>query len=200
MGLWTFAQCVPEDRQDLLSRWQTLEDVALAINLVAEVETSIWEKGTDPELLRCGRAAYKLRVPCHVYDAFFNSPAGYRAEYAISPNQGEKSNALLLGILMNKLLAAAPSCPIAQGVKVSLTGVQAKAWIDKEEVEDHLFDDTPEIIFPRWLHGCEGTAGVRAPVGTQLVIYGGWVDEGGREKINPKKTRRSQDIYECGFS
>lgn len=202
MKLWSFAQCVPEDRKELLLAWEKFEDIALALNLVADVEQSIWEGGDDPELRACGRAAYKLRVPPHIYDAFFNSPVGYRAQYAISPDQGETSNRLLLVILMNKLLAGAPSCPIARGVETSLRGLQAKAWIYEKEVEDHLFGDAPEIIFARWLDGkgCEGTAGFRAPVGTLLVVYGGWVDASGSERTNPKKMRRSQDIHECGFS
>jgi hypothetical protein len=137
-----------------------------------------------------------------LYDAFFNSPSGYRAQYAISPEQGDDSNALLFAILKNKLSATAPSCPVAGGAETSLKGIQAKAWIFEEEVKEHLFCDVPEIIFARWLEGrgCEGSAGIRAPVGTRLVIYGGWVDERGCERINPKKIYRSRDIHECGFS
>jgi hypothetical protein len=141
-----------------------------------------------------------LRVPNHLYDAFFNSPVGYRGQFAVSPNQGEKSNAFLIDILMNKLAAAAPKAPQAGWIEASLRGVQAKVWIDEAEVQDHLFDEAPEIDFSRWLHDCGSSVGVRAPLGTRLVVYGGWIDNTGLERINPKKVRRSQEIYECGFS
>jgi hypothetical protein len=81
------------------------------------------------------------------------SPAGYRAQYTVSVRQGEKSNSLL-DTLTSLLLANASASPIARGAELSLTGTQAKAWIDEEEVGDHFFIDTPEILFPWWLEGC----------------------------------------------
>jgi hypothetical protein len=43
-------------------------------------------------------------------------------------------------------------------------------------------------------------AGLLAPVGTKLEIKGAWVDEGGKERVDPQKLGRASEIHLTGFT
>jgi hypothetical protein len=104
--------------------------------------------------------------------------------------------------LLQPTLLAYSSTAAADLVRKSLSGAQAKVWIDESEVkvERHFHDITPEIDFPRWIKNSEDGAGPRAPIGTRLIVYGGWIDKGGREQVDPHKEYRSEEIHQCGFT
>jgi hypothetical protein len=200
MPLWSFTAAVPAERQRMLLECDSFDTIELSINLVAKVESFIWEPASARELAGCSRASYKLTVVPELYDLFFNSPVGYRAQYAASVNGGETANHRFIETLTNKLLAASFQACSESRLRTSLQARQAKVWIHEKEVESHLGGDEEEIFFPQWRGRCETDVGLRAPVGTELVIHGGWLDSSGIEKLNPFKLLRSKQIHECGFS
>src|SRR3954453_12735660 len=65
---------------------------------------------------RCGtdfyqghqRAIFQFQIAPEIYDDFFNSRAGYRAQYWISPEQGQSANAECLKALVPTILSVLP--------------------------------------------------------------------------------------------
>ena len=82
----------------------------------------------------------------------------------------------------------------------SLAATDAKIWILESEVELHLGDPTPEIVFDLWQQGTTDGVGLRAPIGTRLEVKGGWIDREGRERRDPYKATRGDDIHAFGYS
>jgi hypothetical protein len=179
--------------------WHSFDNTIGALMLDARVTGFVWEPFQGLMLRGCGRAEFLLQVhPC-IYDAFFNSPVGYRAQYALGPALGRSKNRELLDALKTKLIANTPESYLAQVVS-SIESVEAKIWIYEDEVQNHYFDESPEIDYAPWNNGSDGGVGLRAPVGTQLIVCGGWLDEHGHERVDPHKRRRSEEIHEAGFT
>lgn len=161
-----------------------------------------WERATKRELDGCYRASFVLTVPPDVYDAFFNSPVGYRGQFARSETQGEEANRKVIEVLLPRFLEIAANHPAAtlQFVMASLKGKQAKIWIDETEVDDQLTDPLPAIDYAEWEFNDRDGQGLRAPQGTKLEVKGGWVDPMGDVVVNPSKNNRSGNINRTGYS
>ena len=112
---------------------------------------------------------------------------------------GHSKNRELLDALKTKLIANTPESDLAQVVS-SIDSVEAKIWIDEDEVQNYHFDESAEIDYPPWSNESGGGVGLRAPVGTQLIVCGGWFDKSGHEQLDPHKRRRSEEIHELGFT
>jgi hypothetical protein len=197
---WGFHDAVTTERQTMLATYERFENIVAGLILAASVAKAIWEPFGETRLRGCHRAAFLLAVPPWLYDAFFNSPVGYRAQYAQSVELGERKNREVLDALEARLLASWSADGGMELARASLGGAAAKIWINESEVEKHLFEDTPEIDFGPWHLATENGAGLRAPVGTQLVVCGGWIDSSGRERLDSDKLKRSQEIHEVGFT
>jgi hypothetical protein len=76
-------------------------------------------------------------VPPLLYDTFFNSPAGYRAQYAVSVELGRRKNRELIDAVKAKLIASIDSKVDEEKFGISLDSSAAKVWINECEVEKH---------------------------------------------------------------
>lgn len=201
MPMWRYADSVCPSRAQRLLAVVGFPNVVDGF-AAARVIEFVWEPFTGVLLTGCHRASFLLQVPQECYDAFFNSPAGYRGQYASSAQEGEAANRLLLTTLEPKLLsAAAAKGNVAQtDVCASIRAPQAKLWIYEQEVEAQLGADSPEILYDPWAENSETGVGLLAPSGTQLEVKGGWLDREGRERLNPAKVNRSKEIHETGYS
>jgi hypothetical protein len=200
MALWSFHPSVPSERREALLAWASFENIIGALMFEAKIRAFIWEWFNSSELRGCRRAEFLLSVPSHMYDAFFNSPVGYRAQYATSPELGRKANRELIRALRSRLDAYVRARNDAHVILSSIDASGAKVWIDENEVGAHYIDESPEIDFPPWASDANITAGLRAPIGNRLVLVGGWLDRTGVEVLNPGKSRRSEEIHNSGFS
>jgi hypothetical protein len=199
--LWTFHSNIDATRQESLLAWSSFENVVGALLLGTEVAAFKWRDASAVFLAGCHRAEFLLHVSPYTYDGFFNSPVGYRAQYAISAANGAARNRELIDSLQTLLLAAAEGSRSASSADIaaSIAAPEAKVWIDEDEAMSHYIEEAPEIAFPRWIlpeHSC----GLRAPVGSRLVVLGGWVDQTGAIRPNPYKARRAEEIHEQGYS
>ena len=113
---------------------------------------------------------------------------------------GRRKNRELIDALKAKLIASVDSKPDEEKFAISLDSSAAKVWINERQVENHYWNDIPEIDYLPWRQKSENGAGLRAPLGTELVVYGGWLDSVGRERLDPYKLRRSEEIHEVGFT
>lgn len=200
MPLWTFYDSVPETRRKQLLELHSFENIVGGLILCADVIAFARGKPQIDELRGCTRAEFLLNVPSYLYDAFFNSPVGYRAQYAVAVSQGEQQNQELVRALKTKLLAYTSSESDVANIERSIDASQAKIWINEEEVQAHYYDDSPEIDYRPWRENSENGAGLRAPIGHRLVVYGGWLDQASSERLNPYKENRGVEIHRVGFT
>lgn len=198
---WRFAGSISAERAAKLSGYQTFDAIA---NLVADAAITefAWELFGETALRGCSRASFLLRVEPTTYDAFFNSPVGYRAQFAISVFEGEKANRYLLTLLESKLLAFASARKTVSEsfVAASLHGAEAKLWIYEREVETQMGRENGEIEYLPWSTESEDGAGLLAPVGTMIEVKGAWLDSRGQVRHNLAKAHRSNEIHRTGYS
>jgi hypothetical protein len=192
---------MPEDRVARLMLYQSFAAIA---NLVADADIRefVWERFEGLALQGCHRASYLLKVNPTTYDAFFNSQAGYRAQFAISVIDGERANRHILALMERKLIAFVSSGQEVPEdlVRASISALEAKLWIYEREVEDQMGREDVDIQFARWNTLSEDGVGLLAPLGTLLELKGGWIDATGQERSNPAKKLRAEEIYKTGYS
>lgn len=198
---WQFTDTVLSARATRLRSWLSFDDIVSQL-LTSSIEGFWWEPFLSAELKGCHRASFTMKVSSTTYDAFFNSPVGYRAQYASSPTNGEAANRKLIDALGPLLLRASEGQTQVEPSRLmaSLRAFEAKIWIVETEVEDQLSDSRPAIAYPPWEFDCPDGQGLRAPVGTMLEVKGGWLDSDGNECRNSRKVHRSLQIFKAGFS
>jgi len=213
--LWEFTEFVPMERRDRLTSVPSFDDVIGRV-VCGTVNFFAAEPRCNPPCVGCFRAFFKIKIRECDYDAFFNSPVGYRAQYCIDPGNGESENRRLIDSLTSACLNYAhgrePNHFPGNLVAASLRGVDAKIWIKEKDLP---VTDEIHISYPPWVakvHAAEsGTiadqaarakalAGVHAPVGTHLELKGAWVDSEGLECRDPAKAARAIEIRDYGFT
>lgn len=216
---WGFGRRISPDRKNRLVRITDFGEVTAAILKEAEVTGYTVGWGCKSILQGCKRAELAISVSCETCDVFFNSPAGYRAQYYIAPSLGIRQNSSLIQSLLPRLLDYVQRHPQPQmtfeEAKSSLLLSQSKIWI-QEENDDALFGSelTVDLTVDRWVTQAKiawnessaneqrhkAVRGVLAPIHTVLEIKGGWIAGDGNQRVDPEKIRRAEDISEYGFS
>jgi hypothetical protein len=167
------------------------------------------------------RAVYCVEVGTSLFDQFFNSAQGYRAQYFHSPQQGREANATFLRILKPRLLAAgaicdAPSekpCESRVDPEISLSAAGAKVWLAEKshqlcnrcgewsqpEAEALV---NPEIRNERWerLEELYAKWGCTAPYLTRIRVLGGFINNARDELLIFEKRFRAEEISRRGWS
>lgn len=200
--MWAFTDRVSLERRVRLTRVPNFEAVVSAILRTVDKVLFEWEAATAGRLRGCHRASFLLRVSDEAYDAFFNSPKGYRGQYARSTEIGEAANRAMLSRLNHHLVASIPTdrFPLEPLIACSLRASAAKCWIYEREVELQMGETEPQILFDAWQLASEDGAGLLAPIGRCLEVKGGWVDQDGTERLDPSKSSRSEKIHTVGFA
>lgn len=212
--LWGFSSLVPADRSRNLLGVAGFGDVIDRIG-AGSIEFIRAEPRTYPPCLGCHRAFFKVHLPGRDYDAFFNAPAGYRAQYAIGVENGEAKNRELLKVLERTCLEASRTEQddfAASLVAASLRATDAKLWIQESDLGglsgvhieyrpwlDKLVAESRGTMADQAARAA-ASAGVVAPIGTVLEIKGGWIAPDGIECRDPAKANRSQEIHDYGYS
>lgn len=216
---WRFGDRVSSERRNRLMQVAEFDEVISAILLDMEVTGYSVGWGNKLILKGCRRAELEIVISFDTCDTFFNSPAGYRAQYYITPDLGNSQNARLIKSLLPKFLAYAEAHPkpgmILEDVEKSILLRQSKIWI-REEDDEALFGDelTVDLIVDRWVHEAriawaecsaneqrhKAVRGVLASAGTVLEVKGGWMTRDGEERLDPDKICRAEDISQYGFS
>lgn len=208
-ALWKFTKLVDPVRRRRLLAVENFEEVIEGILRGTIVPLKQSPRGEYK------RAVFRIFVDESAYDAFFNSPCGYRGQYCISVQNGESQNRRLIDILMPHCLRSCKDSEarVAANIRASLEGRDAKVWIDEDE--DSVLDVTggPHINYPPWIAKAnaayEGTSADQAararafpfaPVGRRLELKGAWLGPDGCEWRDPSKANRAQEIHDYGYS
>lgn len=208
--LWRFTDSVSDKRRQQLLSVANFDKVIH--NLLAGTIVLYDAKFRND----CGRVIFHLAVTEETYDAFFNSPNGYRAQYCIGASYGDAQNRSLINALTDTCLMYSldrPRSNFSQAqVIASLSGLRAKVWVPESDIP--TIDDV-HINYPPWVEKAKrvymGTmsdeasrayavTGVLAPVGTHLEIKGAWVFADGTEWLDPKKKHRAEEIRDYGYT
>jgi hypothetical protein len=215
MPLWTFTAHVSAARQQELLSVTSFLEVVERIR-TCSVENFKVEPRRNPPCLGIHRAFFRLKTTFSDYDAFFNSLVGYRAQYAISQDQGRRGNRQVIVALAPKCLDFAkgkePSHFPRELIVASLASDTAKIWIEEGVLRDM---DGAHIKYDPWLAKAaansigsvadmaarsKAEAGVLAPVGEYLELKGAWVASDGTECFDSTKEQRDDEIHDYGFS
>lgn len=199
--IWQFGDSVPADRASRLLSYVSLDEIIGHLQM-AEIVAFAWEPFQSDRLKGCHRVSFLLQVSPDMYDAFFNSPVGYRAQYAVGVVTGEAGNRALLRKFEPRLLEFTHEKNLVSEtrVKASLQAADAKVWIYEPEVEAQLGREDTQILYAPWQQASTDGVGLLAPIGTKLEVKGGWVDDHGKERRDPFKANRSEEIHSVGYT
>jgi len=226
---WIFTtDRVCDERRLYMEEARSFEDVIQAVADDAKAITYRLKRGTI-EAKGHTRAEFRFSVTPRTYDIFFNSSSGYRAQFYYDQGRGMQQNRAILTSLWPVLLSAASAndphatFTIAH-VERSLDHPSAKIWIneDTSSLDQKSIDATAltAINVPHWVGAArEAEAGIRggftlqpsakqkallgvqAPTGTELKVFGAWLDDrSGLELVVPSKRNRARQIRVYGFA
>ncbi|MEW6052454.1 MAG: hypothetical protein AB1552_01520 [Nitrospirota bacterium] len=215
---WTLKlQMDAQERLPKLKDSISFEDIAITIakNLAVLCCHTNRIEGTDFQ-----RPVYTVEIGRTLFDQFFNSATGYRAQYFRSPWAGLQANALFMKTILPPILESAPSTASVLSVdfiRESLSTLSAKAWLTEHGKEIDLecpsckgewssglsgHSQIAEIINGRWeiASGQKAEWGRKAPYLTKLRIMGAFLDSRYNEFVPFDKRFRANDIYQFGYS
>ncbi|MEJ2107689.1 MAG: hypothetical protein P8X48_10235 [Acidiferrobacteraceae bacterium] len=202
---WKFAIGFPEKRKkDLAGIGHFLDVVALVHNSMHAIHVRP-KHGRDGGLKQATQAIFTFSVSREAFDAFFNSAAGYRAQYLVNPLVGLAMNLYLLKRIEQPLIEAAfhSGEPELSDAKRSLRAVSSKIWID----EDFYVFNPPsrDLAIETWEKEANAGSdkakwGLSAPEGTRLQVKGALLDRWGNELVPQKKVLRHEEIHRYGYS
>jgi hypothetical protein len=206
--LWIFARSFDRSRGERLEQFGSFDELVEIIRGKAQIVDAYICEGKELGPKACCRPAVLLTVEAGIFDRFFNSPEGYRAQYLRDPDRGQAANGQLLRALEPALTGAVVGrCGeerlSREWIRNSFLANSAKIWPDEETLD--FTDATIDLAIERWTQPCDWInapkhAGLWAPEGTQLKVFGAFIDPHGNEIVSRRKIRRRFDIHECGFS
>jgi hypothetical protein len=209
---WEYSDTIEKERQAQLLSVKSF--AVIPENIAREMSILCYHlQGCDDDS-RYARPVFCVQVSGEVFDAFFNSPKGYRACYFESPFHGLECNRHLLERLLPRLSEWAIQNSPTYNAKFSqdaLLAVSAKAWLAEvsQELCSHCegewsrpSDDQTEIFNGRWdaSNLPDSKFGRKAPRGSKIRLFGAFLSSRGDEFIPARKRERHQQIHWQGWS
>jgi hypothetical protein len=174
-------------------------------------------------LRQCCRPEFELTASPETVDLFFNSPAGYRAQYLTDPDEGQKQNARLISALASRLIAYTEAHPAnlhmaTHSVRLALSACSAKVWLPESSVVfNHELIE--EITVPRWRLNAlaaldalrnhtrpdpeqqeKAIWGLRASRACSIEVKGTFLSSENEEVVSSDKINRRLDIHQFGYA
>lgn len=195
-------------RRERLEKFDCFEKVFLQLYHTIEIVDAHVCESEELGVPDCCRPEIVLEVGSETFDAFFNSTGGYRAQYLSDPDHGQAANNQLLRklepILTNEVVKRRGEKHLSrEEVCSALLANSAKIWPDEDELD--FTEASIDLAVDRWKQPCDwinapSDAGLWAPEGSRLKVFGAFIDPWGNEVVSRMKIRRRFDIYECGYS
>lgn len=205
--LWRFSDTFCEARRAALSSvgrsCEVIDLIAGSIESI-QVEACL---GRSEGFEAYVQPVFTLSVSPEAFDAFFNSPAGYRACYLHHPHLGLAANLALIESLAERLYAAAMQERISElapiDVKASILAASCKVWVHEEDFPFQSL--TTDLAVERWVSAAaageqKAKWGLCAPHGTRIQVKGALLSPWGNEAVPTKKVLRRFEIHRYGFS
>lgn len=204
---WKFADSFSSARRlRLCSVTEYQEVVELVLDSAAEIRVYAC-RGRDDSLKHCVQPVFDVAVSDVAFDAFYNSSAGYRAQFLMNPVAGLVANVYLIEALFDKLIAESDRVRVqgleAISVSTSLKATSSKVWINEDDFPFHNL--TCDLAVETWTSCAsrdeqKAKWGLCAPTGTRIQIKGALLDPAGNEVVPRRKILRHHEIHRFGFS
>jgi hypothetical protein len=138
------------------------------------------------------------------FDQLFNGPAGYRAQYYLSPDEGVLYNRDILSGLEPALRLAYVRQPLGVDfslVEKSIRAPHSKIWVFGEQ---KAFDDAADNTLnpPRWVEN-DATRGRKAPLPKHFMIdvKGAFLHPASNDLfVDELKLDRACDLFRTGYT
>jgi hypothetical protein len=204
---WKFAPTFDRSRSNELRQLVDFNDVvSLLTRSVNAIHLSACP-GRDAELKSCVQPVFTVSVSEGAFDAFFNSPMGYRACYLRGANAGLSANLALIEALLDRLLDKTALASVREleaiDVRTSLLAASCKVWVHEDDFPFRNL--TEDLAIDAWVRAAasgveKATWGLCAPKGTRIQVKGALLDPCGNEVVPRKKILRRYEIQRYGFS
>ena len=128
MSRWDYASLVSPERQRTLLNAPSFDDIALCIAHTMRVLCC----HSDPcdEAAGYERTVFCIGIDKELFDQFFNSWNGYRAQYFRTAENGKIMNTAFIGALQTNLVSATSGSEAdVPLLTTSLRALSAKAWL-----------------------------------------------------------------------
>lgn len=161
------------------------------------------------------RLNFRSEVGEAVFDYLFNGCRGLRFYYAVAPLLGALLTRRLIRVLeplLGPLLVGLEGAD-RERARASYLGMTAKLWPNERELQLAPVGSAPtEVDIGRWRHACEAWRfnamnedskacwGIQVPRPRSFEIKGAFVNAAGSEWLPESKERRSEEIYQWGWS
>src|SRR5512139_3341086 len=150
---WQFEHAFDAARAQRLAAFDKFAKVEAVIAASATVQGAWICEAASLGAKDCFRPSVSLAVSGEVFDAFFNSPGGYRAQYLSSPEDGQAANGRLLRVLEPRLTAAVlEDCGTERlssaSVRNAFLANSAKVWIAEHELD--FLQMTRDLAVSAW--------------------------------------------------
>lgn len=208
VDLWSLSATIPAHRRKRLLEprppGELLERLEIEAKAAADgrLVSAAWIRSDEAPAF--WRIEAQIPVTQAVFDQWFNSRSGYRAQYYLSPDEGIAFNRQTVEKMIPAVRAGYAECRLAEPwslVAESLAGPFAKAWVYKDkEAFDSAIADT--LTPPQWVEN-KGSRGLCAPLPTSpsIEIKGTFIDPASHEVwVDPIKVSRACDLHLRGFS
>ncbi|MFQ6021869.1 MAG: hypothetical protein ACE5NW_04040 [Acidiferrobacterales bacterium] len=159
------------------------------------------------------RSVVVLRVEPEALDRFFNSASGYRAQYLVQPELGNKANCIVIGKLLPKVLRALDrrSKQAERAfVESSLSHPWSKVWIHQGLWLRRAKREHRVLLVQAWQaeitsrdHRRRKLArwGALAPAHEiHLLVKGGYLCRGDELDVGKPPSMRARELHELGFT
>lgn len=204
--VWTYADTLVASRRQALSSPPRFAEIVASISRQPEILCGHRQLCDNRDGFE--RVVFCVSVPAELFDLYFNSVEGYRAHYFVSVDEGHRANRLLIESLVPTLVGSHLVDLPPAAIESSLGAASAKSWL--AEVEKHLCerclgewtypaDESAEILNGRW-ELVPNPCGRKAPAGTKIRLFGGFVDKNGTECVPPGKAQRAQELRDTGWT
>ena len=162
-----------------------------------------WERG---HLMQdCGRAIAVFPISPITFDALFNGPSGYRAQYYLSTSEGAAFNRMLVMALLKAAERAYDPDRVPQTwpiVQASLDGCWSKLWIFNDT--DAFTSAPPGELRPRRRaerHPTGIALCAPLPSNPAIELKGTWLsNDGYHQTQDPLKFDRDVRLHERGHA
>jgi hypothetical protein len=205
---WAFAPSFDPIRGGRLAAFDTFAKVAAAVIASSKIVGAKLCEASSLGAKDCWRPTVSVAVSPEAFDAFFNSPGGYRAQYLVGPEEGQAANGALIRALEPRLSeAVVEHCGStklsAEWIQNAFVANSAKIWPNEADLD--FLDVTHDLAVDSWrnnrdLVNAPAGAGLWAPEGTQLTVFGAFMDPWGNEIVARNKIGRRFEIHACGFT
>jgi hypothetical protein len=152
---WSFDELASE-RAQKLEKAPCFDDIVCKIRQSLKVGITEASARSYDHLDRDTRAVIQFRVDPDLYDLFFNSRTGYRAQYWHSLERGVSGNAFLLANLLSELCdsewPARDDWKLTRDLAMrSLVCAGAKVWVDESrDIYRANFIESPRLRVRKW--------------------------------------------------